>query len=389
MAELCPACGLCCNGVIFADLAIQPGAEAARLKSLGLAVSRAASPRLPQPCAAFDGCRCRIYPDRPRYCRQFECALLQSVKAGLTESAAALSIIRTARRRAAKVQRLLRALGETEHHLPLSKRIKRMNQRLQSAKLDPATAATYADLTLASHDLNLLLANAFYPGNTAGRTKPGARPGTWAKVATMLALCLAATAVQADQVEMQNGDHYAGKIVSMSTNTVVLQSDVLGTVRLPRATVASIKLESAKPAASPVLPSPSQTQVPPASAAKAAAPKASSMFSGLDTNSFLVQQVQKQFLSDAGGEANAKFNELLTGLMSGKLDVQDIRAQAKTAAEQLRTLQRESGEETSLATGTYLAILDHFLQETEPATGTTNKAERAPAAKAPLGSKDE
>ena len=86
----------------------------------------------------------------------------------------------------------------------------------------------------------------------------------------------------------------------------------------------------------------------------------------------LIQQVQKQFLSGAGPEANNKFNELLGGLMSGKLSVEDIRAEAKSAADQLRALQKESGEDTGFATSAYLAILDHFLQETAPSGSATN-----------------
>ena len=76
-----------------------------------------------------------------------------------------------------------------------------------------------------------------------------------------------------------------------------------------------------------------------------------------------------------------KFNELLGGLMSGKLSVDDIRAQAKTAADQLRALKREGGEEAGFAADAYLAILDHFLKETPPASSATN----APASS--LGSK--
>jgi len=294
------------------------------------------------------------------------------------------------RERADKVRRLLQTLGDTNDQLSLNKRFKHMNRCLQAHKLDQDAAETYADLTLAVHDLNLLLADAFYPGSERQPSKR--RPGRTAVAVAgvTLALTAAPLSLKADQVEMQSGDRYNGHVVSINTNTVVIQSDALGTLRVPRSKVANITLSPVPTAASPALPSASKAQAAPSSGqAKATAPKASPMFSGLDTNSFLVQQVQKQFLSDAGGEANAKFNELLGGLMSGKLDMEDIRAQAKVAAGQLRALQRESGEETGLATGTYLAILDHFLEETEPATSTTNKAERAPAPKASVGSQNE
>ena len=90
--------------------------------------------------------------------------------------------------------------------------------------------------------------------------------------------------------------------------------------------------------------------------------------------------MQKQFLGGAGPEANDKFNELLGGLMSGKLTVDDIRAQAKSAADQLRALQRDSGEEAGFAANTYLAILDHFLKETAPPVASATNSP-APGAK--------
>jgi uncharacterized protein len=172
--QLCRACGLCCNGVIFANLALQPGDNAARLKSLGLPVCDSDSalrpPHLAQPCAAFEGYRCRIYTDRPQYCRQFECVLLKSVKAGNTEPAAALRIIRTARERAEKVRRLLHALGDTDEQVSLGARFRRAGKRLQERDLDEETAEMYGELTLAVHDLNLLLGEAFYPGSVKRET---------------------------------------------------------------------------------------------------------------------------------------------------------------------------------------------------------------------------
>src|ERR1041384_7289658 len=64
----------------------------------------------------------------------------------------------------------------------------------------------------------------------------------WVSIA---ALCFAQSSFAADQVDMQNGDHYVGKVLSVTTNTVVLQNEVLGTVNLPRARVANISLGTA------------------------------------------------------------------------------------------------------------------------------------------------
>jgi Fe-S-cluster containining protein len=173
--QLCLACGLCCNGVIFADVKLQPEEDADHLRAIGLRLILKAeaggprsAPRTPhfrQPCAALDGCTCRIYSERPKYCRQFECLLLKSVKAGRTRSPAALAIIRDARKRAEKVRRLLRALGDADEEVALNVRFQRTARRLEAAGLDKQAADTYGELTLAVHDLNLLLSERFYPGD--------------------------------------------------------------------------------------------------------------------------------------------------------------------------------------------------------------------------------
>jgi uncharacterized protein len=166
--SLCLECGLCCNGVIFADVQLMPEDDPARLKSIGLPVapdskSRERNLKFPQPCAAFDGCRCRIYAERPKYCREFECLLLQSVNTGRIDTEAARRIIRSARLRSDKVRKLLRELGDTDEHVALSLRFRRMKQRVEANAPDHDTAEIFGRLTLAVHDLNLLLSGSFYP----------------------------------------------------------------------------------------------------------------------------------------------------------------------------------------------------------------------------------
>jgi hypothetical protein len=390
---LCPACGLCCNGVIFANVGLQPGDDIAQLSMAGLPITTPRSalrpPHMAQPCAAFDGCHCRVYADRPRYCREFECVLLKSVKAGRTESAAALRIIRTARERADKVCRLLRALGDTDEQLPLSVRFRRTGKRMKERELDEETADLYGQLTLAVHDLNLLIGDAFYPGTASQKPKTVALGAGVALIGAALLLFAASGRLCADQIEMQNGDRYVGHVVSLNTNTIILQSDVLGTLRLPRAKVAGITLGARSPTNSPPLPSLINGQVPAVSAAPAnAAPTVSPVLRQIGSNTNLIQQVQKQFLSSAGPEANDKFNEMLGGLMSGKLSVDDIRAQAKTAADQLRALKREGVEEAGFATDSYLAILEHFLNETAPSGSATNAPASSPGSKPQSGQEE-
>lgn len=171
VAQLCPNCALCCDGVLFKDVELQPGDGAKRLASLGLPVSKirtrpspSRKQKFPQPCAALDVCDCRIYADRPARCRQFECALLKSVSGGEIEPAAALQVIRHARQRAEKLRALLRETGDADETRPLSLRFKRAKRRFEASPPDDTQAETFSRLTLAVHDLNLLLQEKFYPG---------------------------------------------------------------------------------------------------------------------------------------------------------------------------------------------------------------------------------
>jgi uncharacterized protein len=163
VAQLCPQCAMCCNGVLFKDVELQLGDSAEKLRSLGIPVRQQRVNKLPQPCAALAGCHCKIYADRPTRCREFDCALLKSVAAGETKLHAALLSIRETRRRAEKVRRLLRELGDTDESVALSLRFKRTKQRMESSGFDETTGDVFGELSLAVHDLNLLLRERFYP----------------------------------------------------------------------------------------------------------------------------------------------------------------------------------------------------------------------------------
>jgi hypothetical protein len=164
VAQLCPQCALCCNGVLFKDVELQPADDAERLTALGLPVAKSGKLKFPQPCAALDGCKCRIYSDRPARCRHFECALLKSLAAGDVRTGAALRIIGDTKALTQKVIRLLLELGDADEHLALSLRFKRTKRRLEGSELDTERAERFGELTLAVHDLHLRLREHFYPG---------------------------------------------------------------------------------------------------------------------------------------------------------------------------------------------------------------------------------
>ncbi len=124
VSQLCPNCGLCCNGVLFADVELRAGDDAKRLKQLGLSLEKKGENKLAfaQPCACFDGKLCTIYADRPKRCRTFECGLLKRVQAGELDADAALKAIAQAKRQVEKVRVVLRQLGQKDEHLAMTKR---------------------------------------------------------------------------------------------------------------------------------------------------------------------------------------------------------------------------------------------------------------------------
>jgi hypothetical protein len=170
--QLCLACGLCCDGTLFDLVKLEASDDASKLKALGLPVkvSRGATPiaRFPQPCAALCKDRtCRLYADRPWQCRVFECGVFKDAKAGRITFAAALRLVKQARRRADKARRLLRELGDTEEHRGLGERFHRMSERLEAGAPDAAANAKFADLSLVMHHLKLQALEKFYTKTAA------------------------------------------------------------------------------------------------------------------------------------------------------------------------------------------------------------------------------
>jgi Fe-S-cluster containining protein len=171
--QLCLQCGMCCNGVLFRDVELQPGDDGQKLKTLGMPVKgKAQSGKFNQPCVALGSdCRCRIYADRPSRCRQFECALLLEVMAGHTETEPALKLIRSTRRKADKVLKLMREIGDQSESVSLSVRFRKLRQRFESGDLadwleeksEEELYDLYGQLTIAVHELNCVLSEKFYP----------------------------------------------------------------------------------------------------------------------------------------------------------------------------------------------------------------------------------
>jgi hypothetical protein len=204
-----------------------------------------------------------------------------------------------------------------------------------------------------------------------------------------LAICGVLLSACADEIVMQNGNHYYGKVMSMTTNSLLLQSEMLGNVTLPRAKVKLVTFGVNAPTNS-IRPTPQTI-----TSARLSVPVNTNNTSDLsaalrslqaDTN--LVRQIQKDYLNAATPEANQKFNQTLNDLASGKLTINDLRGQARTAADQLRAFKRELGEDAGGELDGYLDILDRFLRETESSAGPRTKPVGRPA-KSDSASEDE
>ncbi|HEY4414380.1 MAG TPA: YkgJ family cysteine cluster protein [Verrucomicrobiae bacterium] len=160
--QLCPACGLCCDSTLFADVELRQGDDVKRLKKLGLTLEKKGRGKLAfaQPCPNFDGKLCGIYHDRPQRCRQFECGLLKRVQADEMTAPAALKKIVVAKKRAERVRELLRLIGATDESLPLTQRYtEAMAAPMDLA--DESDADRRGELMLAVNDLMQLLQRDF------------------------------------------------------------------------------------------------------------------------------------------------------------------------------------------------------------------------------------
>jgi len=194
----------------------------------------------------------------------------------------------------------------------------------------------------------------------------------------VLWLFIAAPALRADVVEMQNGDRYSGKVLSVSADAVMLNSEMLGKIAISRKSVATLSFGT-----NSVLPKAAGTSmVTNLPALPAMAPKApestnldlTAAIRQLGANTNFIGQVRQQLLTGSP-EAAGKYDEMVNGLLTGQLNLADVRQEAQSSANQLRALKRELGPEADDTLDAYLKVLDDFVKETAN--------EPAPASKSP------
>jgi hypothetical protein len=192
-----------------------------------------------------------------------------------------------------------------------------------------------------------------------------------------LVVLFAVSSSFADQITLRNGDVLNGKVVSMTTNSLVLLDESLGTLTLPRVKVSNITFGAVAAVMSPgATSSPNSIQASPGPQAVSPS-QPNSSFSDLQAmlrevreHSNLVQEVEAQVMgSSASPEAVNKFNELLDGLSTGQIGLNGLRSEAQSAANELQEYKSQLGPDASEEMDGYLSILNNFLRETAPTNG--------------------
>ncbi len=207
------------------------------------------------------------------------------------------------------------------------------------------------------------------------------KPMRWFSLSAVVLIFVTAPRLRADLVEMQNGDRYAGKVLAMSADTVVLQSEMLGKINVPRKQVASLTLGTNAAALKAPAPAPVATNLPAAAPAAALGNNnlnLSAALRQLGANTNFVGQIRQQMLAGSP-EAAGKYDEMVTALMTGKLSLNDLRSQAKSYADQLRELKRDLGPEAGDSVDTYLEVLDNFIKETADTPAAATPRPKSPA----------
>ena len=157
-SRLCAACGMCCNGVMFHIVRLQPADSPRKLAALGLKLKRKkGQSHIIQPCPAHRDSRCSIYEGRPERCRVFECRQLQRVAAGEITEAMAREKIGEAVQLVAELNALLLRAGGTNVKRAIFKRCEQAMAEPLDPSSDEAAVEIRNRIRRVKQELNALL----------------------------------------------------------------------------------------------------------------------------------------------------------------------------------------------------------------------------------------
>jgi hypothetical protein len=176
--------------------------------------------------------------------------------------------------------------------------------------------------------------------------------------AVLLLICFCAIA-SGDELKTVSGERLVGKTISVNDATIVFSSANVGTVTIARSNVSALTFNGSPSN------SVAKTNVSPRPTIADGNNEIAAALRALPAQSELAENVSADMLAQAGPEATAKFNQMLRGLLTGKMSVSDLRAEAQSVRDQARAVRADLGDEAGVLDG-YLAILDKFLAQTPP-----------------------
>jgi len=146
---------MCCDGVLFHSVVLQPGDSSRKLAALGFKLRRKKGAEyFLQPCSAYRECRCAIYEARPVRCRDFRCRQLLRLAIGETTEASALEKINEARELVARINATIARLADTNPNRSLA-------QRCANALTTAERTPVHEELQSAMRELEALLETQF------------------------------------------------------------------------------------------------------------------------------------------------------------------------------------------------------------------------------------
>ncbi|MDB4459314.1 YkgJ family cysteine cluster protein [bacterium] len=165
ISELCIRCGLCCSGVLFADVLLKKNDTTTALEGAELPLEdREGGTYLLQPCAALCRGRCQVYEQRPTDCRKFNCAVVKKVKRGKLTLEEGAQLVRRAKDRIRRLEKLLSDLGNRQTDLPLTWRYDETFSQPWDPNVDEVLNIKRSRLLKTSTSLAQFLDNEFLRG---------------------------------------------------------------------------------------------------------------------------------------------------------------------------------------------------------------------------------
>ena len=201
-----------------------------------------------------------------------------------------------------------------------------------------------------------------------------------------LILC-PAVLVRADRLQLANGDEIEGQMLEMSDGEVKFKHSILGTFTIPRAKIHAIELgdqrggkrimadgskadaetpeEIVKRLVNPDLNRAKVKEIAKGAKQHGTPDAAIEQLRREGVSGGTMQMLQAMLPGFGSPVVQKHFEDRVTGLMSGSIGIQDIRAEAIDARDQLKELMDDLGPGGEALKG-YYGILDGFIEETDP-----------------------